>query len=321
MINIESDELGQVVHCGIVKNTDAPSYLQFIARTGCSWSLVERKSMVIESKIIFLGTAGDMMVAGKQLLASGGIIVQYDGMQLHLNPGPGALVRCRQFNINPRETDVILVSRNTTLHANDVNAVIDAMTNDGLDKKGVVVSTPQAIDGDATRHGLLQPSSQQHVERIIQLKVADKVALNNIEITPTPTEFDDEAGVGFLVSTPKYLLSYVGDSRYVRRVAKAHDVADIVILNVPFLQQKGDESGMTIDDAIKFLKDVRPILAIISGFGMKMIEADVLEQIRRIQHETKVQTIAAKDGLIVNPLSFTTTITQKKLFTERSEAI
>ena len=277
--------------------------------------------MASESKLVFLGTAGDLSVMGKQLRGSGGIVLQYDEMQLHLNPGPGSLVRCKQFEINPRETDIILVSRNTTLCAGDVTAQVDAMTNGGLDKKGVIVSTPQAIEGSSERTSIAQPYAQQLVERVIPLRVGDKVALNNIEITPTPTDFSDEASVGYLISTPKFLLSYVGDTRYSKKIAKAHDVADIVILNVPFPQPKGDEAGMSIDDAIKFLQDVRPILAIITGFGMKMIESDILDLIRKIQHETRVQTLAAKDGLIVNPLSFTTTLKQRKLFTERQDAL
>jgi L-ascorbate metabolism protein UlaG (beta-lactamase superfamily) len=242
-------------------------------------------------------------------------------LQIHINPGPGSLVRYRQCDLSARETDVILVSRNTTLHANDVNAVIDAMTNDGLDKKGVLVSIPQAIEGDSKRRGLLEQNSQNNIERVIQLKVGDKVALNNVEISPTPTEYSDESGVGYLISTPKYLLSYVGDTKYAKRVSKPHEIADIVILNVPFIHPKSDEPGMSLEDAIKFIHEVKPILAIVTGFGMKMLESDILDHIRRIQHETKVQTIAAKDGMIINPLSYTSVITQRKLFANRSDAL
>lgn len=277
--------------------------------------------MTEQAKIVFLGTAGDVMVMGKQLRGSGGIILQYDGMQFHINPGPGSLVRYKQFDISARETDVVLVSRNTTLHANDVTAVVDAMTNGGLDKKGVIVSTPQAIEGNQLRHGIVEPFAQHYVERTIALKLGDKVALNNVEITPTPTEHSDSDGIGFLISTPKFLLSYVGDTKYAKKVTKAHEPADILILNVPFIIQKGEEPGLTVDDAIKFIQDVRPILAIITGFGVKMVESDILEQVRKIQLETKVQTLAAKDGLILNPLSFTATLKQRKLFANTSDSI
>ena len=50
----------------------------------------------MQAKIIFLGTGGDSIVVGKQLRASGGIILQIDDNQFHIDPGPGALVRARQ---------------------------------------------------------------------------------------------------------------------------------------------------------------------------------------------------------------------------------
>ena len=50
--------------------------------------------------IIFLGTGGDEFVVGKQLRGSGGIVVQVEGYQFHIDPGPGALIKARQAGIN-----------------------------------------------------------------------------------------------------------------------------------------------------------------------------------------------------------------------------
>ena len=92
------------------------------------------------SKIIFLGTGGDKSVIGRQIRASGGIIIQNNNLQFHLDPGPGALVKAKEFGINPRATTALLVSHNHLGHCNDVNAVIDAMTLSGLDKRGVLIA-------------------------------------------------------------------------------------------------------------------------------------------------------------------------------------
>ncbi|MDP7476371.1 MAG: hypothetical protein QF655_01925, partial [Candidatus Woesearchaeota archaeon] len=56
----------------------------------------------IASSIIFLGTGGDSYVVGKQLRASGGIILQINDDQYHIDPGPGALVMAKETGINLR---------------------------------------------------------------------------------------------------------------------------------------------------------------------------------------------------------------------------
>ena len=67
------------------------------------------------------------------------------------------------------------------------------------------------------------------------------------------------------------------------------------------------------DDAIKILKQTQPSLAIITHFGNKMIQADILCETRKIQQESKVQVIAAKDGMKVNPESYSSKLKTKTL--------
>ena len=44
-----------------------------------------------------------------------------------------------------------------------------------------------------------------------------------------------------------------------------------------------------------------------------MIRADPLYEIREIQKQTKVQTLAAKDGMFINPISYSASEGQKTL--------
>jgi len=70
---------------------------------------------------------------------------------------------------------------------------------------------------------------------------------------------------------------------------------------------------MNSEDVIELLKKIRPKLAIITGFGIKMIQANPLYEAREIQHASKVQVIAARDGLSINPVSYSATLRQKTL--------
>ena len=79
------------------------------------------------NEIVFLGTGGGRFSVGRQLRASGGIILRISGIQFHVDPGPGALVRAREYNINPRETSVLLASNSMLDHCNDVNIITQEM--------------------------------------------------------------------------------------------------------------------------------------------------------------------------------------------------
>src|SRR3989344_5577259 len=116
-------------------------------------------------RIVFLGTAGDSSVTSKQLRASGGIIIQIDDLQFHIDPGPGSLVRAKEFSINPRATSAILVTHNHLNHANDVNAIIDAMTLGGFDRKGVLIANQSTINGDKMYPPALSAFHQSCIER------------------------------------------------------------------------------------------------------------------------------------------------------------
>jgi len=262
----------------------------------------------VSSKIIFLGTGGDAFVAGKQILNSGGIIIQWEGHQLHLDPGPGALLRAREEKVNLRENIAVLVSTNSLLHANDVNAVIHAMTYGGLDVKGVLVGAHSFINPEKTNQLSLLASHKKFVEKILPLKEGQKIAIENLEIVGLNTS---NKNIGFKIYTPHFVLAYSSITAYRKELAEQYTNADILILHVPL--PSGAKGMLNTDDAIKIIKHAKPQLAIITGFGKRMLEADPVDEARTIQKESGVQTIAAREGLSINPLSYAAVLKQKTL--------
>ncbi|RMF06879.1 hypothetical protein D6764_01180 [Candidatus Woesearchaeota archaeon] len=272
-----------------------------------------------EQKIVFLGTGGDPIVVGGQIRASGGIIVRHGETQLHIDPGPGALVMEKVFGVNPRSTTAILCSHNHLNHANDLNAVISALTHSGLDTYGVLVAPASVIQSDVSSEGAAQnyPSlgafARRWLERIIIVEPGKRVAVNEVDITASPTVHSDSAGVGFKIVTPDFSLGYTSDTEYDKSVSEAFRETDILILNVvaPFgVKVKGQLSS---EDAARILSEVKPTLGIITHFGIKMLSADPLHEARKIQKESGVQTIAAKDGMTIDPVSYSARLKQKTL--------
>src|SRR3989338_5993930 len=135
----------------------------------------------MEPKIIFLGTGGDSLVTARQMRACGGIVIQVEGYQFFLDPGPGALAKAAEFGVNVRDTTAILASHNHLRHANDVNALISAMTYSGLDKKGVLICNKTVFSGNEKEQPLLQNFYKECLERNIILEPGKRVGIENIE--------------------------------------------------------------------------------------------------------------------------------------------
>ena len=119
------------------------------------------------ASILFLGTAGSSAVVNKQLRSSGGIIVQVEDLQFHLDPGPGALGQAKEYGVNLQHNTAICVSHNHINHCNDLNAVIDAMTHSGIEHRGIILGSKSVLQDSETSHPYLTKHHQNLVEKII----------------------------------------------------------------------------------------------------------------------------------------------------------
>lgn len=262
----------------------------------------------MEAKILFLGTGGDIAVTSKQTRASGGIIIQVDECQFHIDPGPGALVQAARHGVNVRDHTAIFVSHTHLGHCNDVNALIAAMTLNGIDKHGVLVASESFL-----KSGFLTEFHKNCVEKILPAKADKKIAIENIEIRTLSTEHTDKDAIGFKLFTPKFVLSYTADTAYKKELADQYSKSDILILNhtLPFGTKKPER--LSSDDIIKIINKAKPKLAILTHFGNKLMNINPIYEAREIQKQTGVQVIAAEDGMAIDPISYSADLKQKTL--------
>jgi ribonuclease BN (tRNA processing enzyme) len=263
------------------------------------------------NNISFLGTAGDSIVYGKQFKASGGIVIRTNNNQIHIDPGPGALVRAAQMKINIRETTGIVITNNTTLASNDLNALISGMTYEGMDNKGVVIAKKEVIQGNEENIQILKKECFNYVEKVISLEEEQKVGINNTEITAIKSA--NNKSIGLKILTDTFTLGYTSDTEYFAGIADLYKGANIMILKCKNPEKLQEKNSLNTLDCIKILEKVKPKVAIITGFGIKMLEENPLNEARKIQKATGVQTMAAKDGLIINPDSYSVKNKQPRL--------
>lgn len=210
------------------------------------------------------------------------------------------MTRAKEIGINLRANTAVLVSNSNLYHCNDVNAVIDAMTYSGFDKKGVLLANQTLLNGSGEEKPYITDFHKGCLERFIVLQPGQRVGINEIEIEALKTTKD---AIGFKFYTPRFTLAYSSDTKYSSEIAEQYKDAGILILNFSNPYKEGN-TGLTQEDVVKIMTNVNPRLAIITGFGNKMLEADPLYIAREIQKETGVQIIAARDGMVVSPVSY-----------------
>jgi ribonuclease BN (tRNA processing enzyme) len=274
-----------------------------------------------QPKLIFLGTGGDAIVVGKQMLSSGGIVLQVEDNQFMIDPGPGAVARAADFGVNIRNNVGVLVSHNHVNHCNDVNAVISAMTLGGLDRTGVLISNKSAYHGDGEMKPMINKFYKEKLEKDIVLETEKRVGINEVEIKATHAEHMDASTIGFRFTTPRFSLGYTSDTGYMKELVNDYAGTDIMVFNCLSPGDKKVIGHLNSSDVTKLIKEIKPKLAIITHFGIKMMQGDVLHEARQIQRETGVQTIAAKDGMVINPLSYSVNLRQRtlNLFAKKSK--
>ena len=273
------------------------------------------------SRITFLGTAGDSFTIGKQLRASGGFVIQQDDLQFQIDPGPGALVRANEHGISVRANTAVIVTKNHIHHCNDVNAIIDAMTYKGLDKKGVLVSTESLILGTEKERPYLTEFHKSLLEKFIVLKSEQRVGIADVEIIALNTNLENSIGLKFI--TDDFTLCYSSDAKYSKELAKQYEGCDILILNIRNPFEEKEKGHLNSEDAVKIISKIKPKLAIITGFGIKMLKADPIYECREIQKQTGINILCAKDGLNISPMSYSAKTSQKRLhkYDEESHTI
>jgi ribonuclease BN (tRNA processing enzyme) len=267
----------------------------------------------LTNNITFLGTGGDSIVVGKQIRASGGIVLLLEDNQFVLDPGPGCLVKARLANINIRDTVGVLVSHSHTNHANDLNAVLEALSVSGLDRIGVLVTNKKVVNGDDKEIPSLKKRCRDFVEKVLEMEPGNRVGINNVNIYITKAEHFDSEGLGFIFETQKHRIGYTSDTEYTDEIADQYKNCRILILNCKTPKGIEEKGHLSSDAAIKFLKRAKPKLGIITHFGVKMIQANPLDEARYIQRESGVDIIAANDGLSITPTASATEMQQESL--------
>jgi phosphoribosyl 1,2-cyclic phosphodiesterase len=228
-----------------------------------------------------------------QKRGTGGFVLE-DDIQIHVDPGPGALVRAWEHGIDPRETDAVLVSHCHIDHCNDCGVLIEAMTNGVTKKAGTLIGSESLFNEEL---GIPLQYSEKFLERRETLSSGDEVMVEHLIIKATPTIHSDPTTVGFQITTSAGKISYISDTQFFPDLIKWHEGSRILIICVTRPARQRIPFHLTTTDAIKIGNGVEPELIVLTHIGMKLHLQGVEEERKEIEEKTGIRTIVAETGI------------------------
>jgi|SRR5579872_1886720 len=248
------------------------------------------------SRIVFLGTGGARFVVAKQLRASGGIWFEFEETRIHVDPGPGALVRAlsHQPPLDPPRLDALVLSHKHIDHSCDINVMIEAMTHGGWKKRGLLLAPADAFDAE----GVVLPYVRGFVERIEYLQEhGGPYRVGDVEIRGSIRHLHGVETYGLHFTYGDARVSYLPCTRYFEGLAEDYAAARpaVLIVNVLRYRDTMDVDHLTFDDARRIIAAVRPRVAILTHFGTQMLDRKPWLLARGLEEELGLRVYAARD--------------------------
>ncbi|MFW9999339.1 MAG: MBL fold metallo-hydrolase [Candidatus Hodarchaeota archaeon] len=256
-------------------------------------------------ELVILGSGGGRHHIRTQYRATGGIIYKFNGIQSHIDPGPGAIVRINQFEEDPVKTELFIVTHAHVDHYSDLSAIIESSReilhdrNYNYYKKGTLI----------TSNEVLKYISEYHLnmlDEIVKFRAGDSFNYKGVGIFGTKTVHSSKnEGFGIKFKLNDYQLAFTSDTLVYNGFSEQFSGCNILILNLLRPDSIVCRRHLCTDEVIPYLNKFEPPLdsLIITHFGSfmdspKSTKNHVPSQVKKLQESTNIRNIiAAEDGL------------------------
>ncbi len=245
-------------------------------------------------EIIFLGTGGGRWVTLLQKLRTGGFRIHGDNINIHIDPGPGAMLDLKEAGVNPFSTHACVVSHSHPDHYTDAELMVEAMTRAMTKHRGSFIGSLSAVDGADGFRPVLSNYHTSQLSEIMALKAGDKTEIRGVKLEALPTRHSDPTAIGMKFNFKEGTIAYTCDTEYFSGMESSYTGARVLIANVIRPEKKRIKWHLCRDDLIKILKKTEPELVVMQHFGMTMLNC-LDSEARAVEKATGVKTIAAKD--------------------------
>jgi ribonuclease BN (tRNA processing enzyme) len=243
--------------------------------------------------LTFLGTAGARFMVSRQLAASGGMWLDWNGTQVLIDPGPGCIVQATKRKLNAEKLSGIIISHRHLDHAADANVMVEAMTNGGFRKRGQVFAPGDALGPEPVIFSYLK----SFVEGVTVLEAETTYQIGKLSFRTSVRHVHPVETYGMVFTAAGQTIGYVTDTRYFEGLAKSYAGSNLVIVNMVLTEPRAPVDHLSVPDVEKLLGEIKPKTAILSHFGMHVWQAKPWLVAEAMSQKTGIRVVAGRDGM------------------------
>lgn len=225
--------------------------------------------------------------------------MQAEGTRLLIDPGPGALVRIvnSRPRLNPRLLDGILLTHRHLDHSGDLNAVVEAMTEGGTNPRGTVLLPGDAVDSEP----VIFSYARRYLSEMRLLHEGGSYTLGRLRFTTPVRHRHAVETYGLKFSLGSLSLSIIADTGFFPELVESYR-ADVLVINTLTLKHSPltQDIHLDLEDTRRLIQAIKPKLAVLTHFGMRLLNYGPLRAARLLSEETGVEVVAANDEMVVN---------------------
>ncbi len=242
--------------------------------------------------ITFLGTAGARFMVTRQLTASGGLWLSLNGTEILVDPGPGSVVQCIKRRLKAEKLSAIILSHRHLDHSGDVNIMVEAMTQGGFQRHGLLFAPADAFGDEPVIFSYLK----SFLDGIEILQEGKTYAAGNVSFTTPIRHIHPVETYGMVFNTGGHRFSCITDSRYFDGLCQSY-ANELLIINVVLIEARDFIDHLSIPDVEHIIRELQPKVAILTHFGLGIWQAKPWEIAERLSQKTGVNVLAARDGM------------------------
>jgi phosphoribosyl 1,2-cyclic phosphodiesterase len=251
-----------------------------------------------EVEVVFLGTGGGRFTTITQKRRTGGIRIISNRLNIHLDPGPGALIYSLEAGLNPQKLNAVLISHRHPDHYTNAEILVEAMTRGMLKKRGTIAAPPNILTGNKENGPAISTYHQQMIQKVTVVKPGVNFMVGRTKVVATQAMHTDPEAVGFRFEIPEVgAIGYTADTEYFEGIEEQYRGVRVLIVSVMRPLGSPWTGHMTPKEAVRLVDDVKPEMAVATHFGMKMLFSGPSYEVKMIEEKTGVPTVAAFDGM------------------------
>lgn len=248
-----------------------------------------------------LGTGGGRHTMTTQRRRTAGIRIIDGTANVHVDPGPGALVHSIYADLTPMKLDGVVVTHCHPDHYTDAEPLIEGMTQGTTKKKGVVAAARSVLEGNSDADRSVSRYHQKLVSKIITLQPETNFKIGHLVFEAVEALHGDPDSIGLTIDAGELgKIGYTSDTELIPSLYKSYKGLRLLIICTMWPKGQKLKGHLNTDDALNLIKETKPKFVVTTHYGFRMLNADPNKEATWLSTEAGIPVVAATDGMKVS---------------------